>query len=57
MLLNATDYFLHLPSLPEVAVGILDPRTVSVPLAAALPGVAVRLAEVDEIDLVGRTVG
>ncbi len=29
----------------------------SVPLAAALPGVAVRLAEVDEIDLVGRTVG
>jgi hypothetical protein len=44
VLLNPTDYFLYLPLLPEVAAGILDPRRVSVPLAAALPGVRLLLA-------------
>jgi NADH dehydrogenase len=57
VLVNPTDYFLYLPLLPEVAAGILEPRRVSVSLAAALPGVTVILGEVDTLDLDGRTVG
>src|SRR5262249_23388897 len=34
VVVNPTDYFLYLPLLPEVAAGILDPRTVAAPLAA-----------------------
>jgi NADH dehydrogenase len=56
VLINPTDYFLYLPLLPEVATGILEPRRVSVSLAAALPGVQVILGEVDAVDLDGRTV-
>lgn len=57
ILVNPMDYFLYLPLLPEVATGILEPRRVSVSLAAALPGVQVILGEVDTIDLAGRKVG
>jgi NADH dehydrogenase len=57
VLINPTDYFLYLPLLPEVAVGILEPRRVSVSLAGALPGVQVILGEVDRIDPDARTVG
>jgi NADH dehydrogenase len=57
VLINPTDYFLYLPLLPEAAVGILEPRRVSVSLAAELPGVKVVLGEVDMIDLDGRAVG
>jgi NADH dehydrogenase len=57
VLVNPTDYFLYLPLLPEVATGILEPRRVSVSLAAALPGVKVLLGEVDRIDLDGRQIG
>jgi NADH dehydrogenase len=57
VLVNPTDYFLYLPLLPEVATGILEPRRVSVSLAATLPDVRVVLGEVDRIDLDGRTVG
>lgn len=49
-LVNSTDFFLYLPLLPEVAAGILDPRRVSVPLAATLPGVRCVLGEVRSID-------
>ena len=35
VVVNPTDYFLYLPLLPEVAAGILDPRAVAAPLAAA----------------------
>jgi NADH dehydrogenase len=56
VLINPTDYFLYLPLLPEVATGILEPRRVSVSLAAVLPGVRVILGHVDEFDLDGRTV-
>jgi NADH dehydrogenase FAD-containing subunit len=52
ILINPTDYFLYLPLLPEVAAGILDPRRVSVPLAATLPGVRLMLGTVDTVDLV-----
>ncbi|WP_245645185.1 NAD(P)/FAD-dependent oxidoreductase [Pseudonocardia acaciae] len=49
-LINSTDFFLYLPLLPEVAAGILDPRRVSVPLAATLPRVECLLGEVRSID-------
>lgn len=57
VLVSATDYFLYLPLLPEVAAGLLDPRRVSVPLSAALPKATVVLGKVDEIDLAARRVG
>ncbi len=41
VLANPTDYFLYLPLLPEVAAGILDPRTVAAPLAATCRGCAI----------------
>jgi NADH dehydrogenase len=56
VLVSATDYFLYLPLLPEVAAGVLEPRRVAVPLAASLRGVNVVLGEVDEIDLGKRRV-
>jgi NADH:ubiquinone reductase (H+-translocating) len=56
VVINPTDYFLYLPLLPEVAAGILEPRRITVSLAAALPGVRVVLGHVDEFDLAGRTV-
>src|SRR5918997_677788 len=57
VLINPTDYFLYLPLLPEVAAGVLEPRRVTVPLAATLPGVRVVLGEVDAVDLAERRVG
>ena len=56
VIVNPTDYFLYLPLLPEVATGILEPRRVTVSLAAALPGVRVVLGEVDGLDFAARTV-
>jgi NADH dehydrogenase len=56
VLVNPTDYFLYLPLLPEVSAAILEPRRVTVSLAAALPGVRVILGHVDDFDLDGRTV-
>lgn len=57
VLVSATDYFLYLPLLPEVAAGVLEPRRVAVPLAASLAGVDVVLGEVDDVDLAARRVG
>jgi NADH dehydrogenase len=56
VIINPTDYFLYLPLLPEVATGLLEPRRVTVSLAAALPGVRVVLGDADSFDLDGRTV-
>jgi NADH dehydrogenase len=56
VVINPTDYFLYLPLLPEVATGILEPRRVTVSLAATLPGVRVILGHVDGFDLDGHTV-
>ena len=57
VLVSATDYFLYLPLLPEVAAGVLEPRRVAIPLAASLRGVAVVLGEVDDVNLTERRVG
>ncbi|RZT87256.1 NADH dehydrogenase [Pseudonocardia sediminis] len=56
VLINSTDYFLYLPLLPQVTSGVLDARRITVPLAASLPGVRVRLGEVRGVDLESRTV-
>src|SRR5690242_8068457 len=55
-MINPTDYFLYLPLLPEVAVGLLEPRRVTVSVPETLPGVRLILGKVDEIDLDGRQV-
>jgi NADH dehydrogenase len=55
-LVNPTDYFLYLPLLPQVAVGLVDPRKVTVSLPAALPEVRLVLAAADRVDLDARTV-
>jgi NADH dehydrogenase len=57
VVLNPTDYFLYLPLLPEVAAGILEPRRISVSLAATLPSVRVVLGTAKAFDLEKRTVG
>ena len=54
VLVNPTDYFLYLPLLPEVAAGILDPRTVAAPLATSCRGVRTVLGAVTDIDTGGR---
>lgn len=56
VLVNPTDYFLYVPLLPEVATGILEPRRVTVSLAATLRGVRLVLGEVDRIDIEDRRV-
>ncbi|MBO0807072.1 MAG: FAD-dependent oxidoreductase, partial [Actinobacteria bacterium] len=56
VLINPTDYFLYLPLLPEVASGILDPRTVAAPLSAAVRGVRHVLGAVEGVDMDGREV-
>ncbi|GGN87464.1 hypothetical protein GCM10011579_080220 [Streptomyces albiflavescens] len=55
-LLNPTDYFLYLPLLPQVAVGVLEPRRVTVSLSGTLPHVRLVLGEADGLDLDARTV-
>ena len=57
VLVSPTDYFLYLPLLPEVAVGILEPRRISVSLTATLPGVRLVLGVVDRLDVAGRRIG
>lgn len=54
VLVNPTDYFLYLPLLPEVAAGILDPRTVAAPLATSCRGVRNVLGAVTDVDTGGR---
>jgi NADH dehydrogenase len=54
VVVNPTDYFLYLPLLPEVAAGILDPRTVAAPLAATGRRVRHVLGGVADIDTGGR---
>ena len=56
VVINPTDYFLYLPLLPEVAAGILEPRRVTVSLAAGLRGATVILGQVDGFDLDARKV-
>ncbi|MER6529528.1 NAD(P)/FAD-dependent oxidoreductase [Streptomyces sp. NPDC001508] len=55
-LLNATDYFLYLPLLPQVSAGVLEPRRVAVSLPGTLPDVRLVLGVADRVDLDGRAV-
>ncbi|WP_307865300.1 NAD(P)/FAD-dependent oxidoreductase [Streptomyces montanisoli] len=57
VLLNPTDYFLYLPLLPQVAVGVLEARRVAVSLPDTLPHVRLVLGEADEVDLDAGRVG
>jgi NADH dehydrogenase len=56
VVINPTDYFLYVPLLPEVAVGLLEPRRVTVSIPDTLPDVRLVLGEVDDLDLTGRRV-
>jgi NADH:ubiquinone reductase (H+-translocating) len=57
VLINATDFSLYLPLLPEVAAGLLDPRRVCVSLRRWPGRVRLQLGSVDAIDLDARRVG
>jgi NADH dehydrogenase len=56
-LINPMDYFLYLSLLPEVAVGVIDPRRVAVSLPETLPDVRLILGEAHGVDLDARRVG
>ncbi|GAA3565610.1 NAD(P)/FAD-dependent oxidoreductase [Amycolatopsis ultiminotia] len=56
VVVNPTDYFLYLPLLPEVAAGILDPRTITVSIPDTLPGARLALGTVTSVDTQGRIV-
>lgn len=56
VLVDPHDYMLYTPLLPDVAGGLIDPRFVTVPLADALPKVRLVVAEVESVDLLGRTI-
>lgn len=49
-MVNPSDYMLHVPLLPKVAAGILDPRQVVVPLRAALARIKLILGSAIGID-------
>src|SRR5262249_58455143 len=53
---NPTGFFLLLPLLPEVSVGLIEPRRVTASVPETLPGVRLILGKVDEIDLGHRQV-
>src|SRR3978361_1939357 len=56
VLLNAPDYFLYLPLLPEVAGGLLEPRRVCVSLRRWHGRVRLHVARASGIDTRGRRV-
>ncbi|MDT8429165.1 MAG: FAD-dependent oxidoreductase [Pseudomonadales bacterium] len=55
-LINATNYFVFQPLLPEVASGTISAPDAVTPLRVMLPGVKVRMAEVKSVDRVNRKV-
>lgn len=55
-LINSTNYFVFQPLLPEVASGTISAPDAVTPLRYMLPGVRVRMAEVNGIDLQKREV-
>ncbi|HEY8534626.1 MAG TPA: FAD-dependent oxidoreductase, partial [Micromonospora sp.] len=56
VVVNPTDYFLYVPLLPEVAVGLLEPRRVAVSLPDTLPGVRLVIGELTAVDLEKRRI-
>lgn len=55
-LISPADYLLYSPLLPEVAIGILDPRDIAVPLRQAIPGVQQIHGRVTGVDTTERLV-
>lgn len=55
VLLNAHNYMLYTPLLPEAAAGTIEPRHVVVPLRLAMPRVKLRVGELRAVDLERRT--
>ena len=55
-LINSTNYFVFQPLLPEVASGTISAPDAVTPLRYMLPGVRVRMAEVNGINLETREV-
>lgn len=55
-LINATNYFVFQPLLPEVASGTISAPDAVTPLRVMLPGVKVRMAEVKTVDMARRQV-
>ncbi len=55
-LINATNYFVFQPLLPEVASGTISAPDAVTPLRYMLPGVKVRMAEVMGVDLDAREI-
>jgi NADH dehydrogenase len=55
-ILSAVDGLLYAPFLPEVAVGTLDPRSATVPLAGTLTGARIVRGRAEGADLAARTV-
>ncbi|WP_433782111.1 NAD(P)/FAD-dependent oxidoreductase [Actinomycetospora sp. CA-101289] len=56
VLVSPQDYMLYTPLLPEVASGVLQPRSVAVPLRPTLPGTTVVPGWATAVDVAGRTV-
>ena len=56
MLISRHNFFVFQPLLPEIAGGSINPGDGVTPLRRFLPGVAVMVAEVREIDLGAKTV-
>lgn len=56
VVVNPTDYFLYVPLLPEVAVGLLEPRRVAVSIPDTLPGVRLVIGELTAVDLEKRCI-
>jgi len=54
--INAADYFLYLPLMPQVAGGLVEPRHICVSLLAKLHGVRFVLGEVTHVDPKSKTV-
>jgi NADH:ubiquinone reductase (H+-translocating) len=54
--INAADYFLYLPLMPQVTGGLVEPRHICVSLLTRLRGVRFVLGEVTHVDAVEKTV-
>lgn len=54
-LINQTNYFVFQPLLPEVAAGTITASDAVTPLRVLLPGVKVRMADVEHIDTENKT--
>jgi NADH dehydrogenase len=56
VVINATDYFLYLPLMPQVGTGLVDPRHICVSLPRHLPKIRFILGTVSGVDPAAKTV-